>query len=81
MRSDIVKAMSEPEPLKLADDSDLEFSLAFVLQHHTLGKKNKPPDERAARIIAGAIVRHLKMSHYVVMKRPPAEPGNTPHKI
>ena len=59
------------EPCLLVSDADLRFALAFALSHRA-GKRAHRHDQLAYDIAAEALVEHLRLSSYVVMRRPPS---------
>ena len=60
-----------------ATDDDVLFSLAFALGHD--GRKRfSHADEFKSRLVAEHLLRHLKQSNYVIMKRPPGPGHSTP---
>ncbi len=60
----------QPEPLSPASPEDLARSLAFALRFS--GRKRiHDADEYMADIVARRLVEHLRLSGYVVMKKPP----------
>lgn len=73
--------MEQNAPLRIPDEADLEFSVSLALRLHGLGKKNKPPDELTAQIIAQAVIKSLRRSNYVILQKPPLEAHGTPQKV
>jgi hypothetical protein len=60
-----------PPPLRPASLDDVADALAFALRFD--GRKRvHDADQVMARITAERLVRHLKQSGFVMMKRPPA---------
>ena len=65
--------------LRPATADELAQSLAFALRFD--GRKRvHTGDEYMARITADRLIKHLLMSGYVIMKKPPVE-GNSPARL
>ncbi len=63
--------MPDEHPLTPADLDDVQQSIAFALRFQ--GRKRiHTADEAMARITAERLVEHLRLSGFVIMKRPPA---------
>lgn len=56
--------------LRPASQEELAQALAFALQFHG-GKRVRHADSYTARIAAERLVEYLRLSGFVVMKRPP----------
>jgi hypothetical protein len=66
-------AMIEPPLLHQATPEEIADALSFALRYD--GRKRVlHADETMARITADRLVRHLKRSGFVIMKRPAAGP-------
>lgn len=66
--------MADTRPLREATEEELLFSLSFALQHDGSRRKRfQHADEFKARITAEHLVKHLRMSGYVIMKKPPGQ--------
>jgi hypothetical protein len=66
----------DPEKLTPATQDDLAHSLAFALRFE--GRKRvHNADELMAEITARRLAEHLRLSGFVVMKKPPIE-GSAP---
>jgi hypothetical protein len=62
--------------LRRATSEDVEQALAFALTHD--GRKSyRLSSEAMARIVAAHLLRHLEISGFVLMKRPPASNPTT----
>jgi hypothetical protein len=75
-------AMHDVPHLRPATPDEIADSLSFALQFE--GRKRvHQADNAMARITADRLVRHLKRSGFVVMKKPPAPApkisGHMPH--
>ena len=69
--------MADDPPLRPADPDDFRRSLAFALTFD--GRRQfKTSGEMMAQITAEHLARHLEMSGYVIMKRPPGPGHSTP---
>jgi hypothetical protein len=69
--------MPDQPPLRPADPDDFRRSLAFALTFD--GRRQfKTSGEMMAQITAEHLARHLEMSGYVIMKRPPGPGHSTP---
>ena len=68
--------MTEKPPLTPATVADIEDAIAFALRFDGR-KRAQSGDEFMARITAQRLVRHLELSGFVVMKKPPAKPHTT----
>ena len=62
--------MSEP-PLRPATAEEIGESLSFALRYEAR-RRVHTADEAMARITAERLVEHLRLSGFVLMKRPPA---------
>jgi hypothetical protein len=68
--------MTDTPPLTPATDNDIEQAIAFALRFD--GRKRAySGDEFMARNTAQRLVRHLELSGFVVMKKPPAKAPTT----
>jgi hypothetical protein len=67
-------AMPEDEKLTPADPHGLADAIAFALQFSGR-KRPRDTDGFMAKIAADRIVRHLELSRYVAMKKPPIGGG------
>ena len=64
--------MPDEPPLRPADPDDFRRSLAFALTFD--GRRQfKTSGEMMAQITAEHLAKHLEMSGYVIMKRPPGQ--------
>ena len=63
--------MSDQAPLTPATAEDIADSIAFALRFDGR-KRTTTGDEFMARITAQRLVRHLELSGFVLMKRPPS---------
>ena len=65
--------MTDTPPLLPATPDEIEQSLSFALRFE--GRKRvHNGDELMATIVAERLVRHLELSGFVIMKRPPLSP-------
>ena len=63
--------------LRKATAEDVEQALAFALTHD--GRKSyRLSNEAMARIVTAHLLRHLEISGFVLMKRPPVSNPTTP---
>jgi len=63
----------DPAQLRLATPDEVADTLSFALRFD--GRKRiHQADEMMARIVADRLVKHLELSGFVLMKRPPARP-------
>ncbi len=69
-----VAPMPDRSALTPATYDDLLHALTYALQFNERGKPHRMARDAMARIAAETIARHLEMSGFVVMKRPPAPP-------
>ena len=70
--------MSDDEPLRPATSDELKQTLAYGLRFNERGKPHRHAMDSMTDIAAATLVRHLEMSGFVVMKRPPRKPHRTP---
>jgi hypothetical protein len=67
----------DPNKLRPTEDDDVLFSIAHGLRFD--GKRRLHyADDHMARIAAAHLLKHLKTSGYVVMKKPPSSAPNAP---
>jgi len=60
------------QPLQPATPEDLADALAYAMRFDERGKARRTGVEYAAHLAAAALVRHLELSGFVLMRRPPA---------
>ncbi len=66
----VTVTLGDGPPLQPADPADVTWTLAFALQYRGRKRVNTAADAMA-RITAERLVEHLRVSGYVVMKKPP----------
>ena len=62
------------KPLRPATADEIRQTLAYGLRFDTTGKAHGKAGELMAPIVAETLVKHLEMSGFVIMKKPPARP-------
>ncbi len=68
--------MTENPPLRPATAEEMAETLSFALRFD--GRRRvHTADDVMARITAERLVRHLELSGFVMMKKPPAPPHST----
>lgn len=64
-----------PPGCKMATDEDLEWSLGYAMRFDERGKAiTGMRREVMLRVCAARLVKHLRMSGYIILQKPPAKP-------
>ncbi len=58
--------------LRLATAEEIQETLSFSLRFNR-GKHVRDADEMMARIVANRLIEHLRISGFVVMRKPPVQ--------
>ena len=67
-----------PPTPRLANSTEIAQTLAFALRFDR-GRRTRDAEVMAARILAERLVEHLKVSGFVMMRKPPApDPDASP---
>jgi hypothetical protein len=69
--------MPDDPPLRPATPEEVSEALSYAMRFNRSGKPVRSGYEFMSKIAADWLVEHLRLSNFVIMKKPPAKPHST----